>query len=210
MCEGHEKLKIVDNADVELSELSAALSQNRPSWDEYFMLLAKLAATRSTCYSRPVGAVIVRDKRVLTTGYNGAPPGTWHCTDRRQCFWRQPENQVEGIEPKELSRAIHAEMNAIAHAARNGISIDGGTLYCTLSPCINCIKVLISAGIREVFFEHIYDFNNLGGDKFLLAYYEQYKEIITVNQMTLSALSQKIAGEFIAGITSKRRHDHYS
>ncbi len=206
-----KNLKTIDSMDEhELSELSAVLCDNRPSWDEYFMLLAKLAATRSTCYSRPVGAVIVRDKRVLATGYNGAPPGAWHCTDEKQCFWRQAENQVSGIEPKELSRAIHAEMNAIAHSARNGISVEGGTLYATLSPCINCFKVLISAGIKNVFFEHIYDFNNQGGDQFLLNYYDQYKDLITVKQLTISNTSQEIADHFIGGITSQRRHDHYS
>ncbi|MEW6236066.1 MAG: dCMP deaminase family protein [Candidatus Omnitrophota bacterium] len=194
----------------EFSELSQALSVGRPSWDEYFMMMAKLAATRSTCYSRPVGAVIVRDRRLLATGYNGAPPGTWHCTDEKKCFWRQPENHVPGIEPRELSRAIHAEMNAIAHAARKGISIEGGTLYCTLSPCINCFKVVISAGIKEVFFEHIYDFNNNGGDKFLLDYYAQYKNIISVKQLKITDQGQRTAIQFLSDITSKRRHDHYS
>lgn len=194
----------------ELSELSKALATSRPSWDEYFMMMAKLAATRSTCYSRPVGAVIVKDKRLLSTGYNGAPPGTWHCTDEQQCYWRQPENQVAGIEPRELSRAIHAEMNAIAHAARNGISIEGGTLYCTLSPCVNCFKVVISAGIKEIFFEHIYDFNNQSGDKFLLNYYKQYSELITVKQLHITDPSLLIANQFLGDITSKRRHDHYS
>ncbi len=198
----------IQNGD--LSELSAALSTSRPSWDEYFMMMAKLAATRSTCYSRPVGAVIVRDRRILSTGYNGAPPGTFHCTDEKKCYWRQPENQVEGIEPRELSRAIHAEMNAIAHAARQGIRIDGSSLYCTLSPCINCFKVLISAGIRHVYFEHIYDFNNQAGDKFLLNYYEQYKDLITVKQLHISENSFRIAHQFLSDITSKRRHDHYS
>jgi dCMP deaminase len=124
--------------------------------------MAKLAATRSTCYSRPVGAVIVRDRRVLTTGYNGAAPGTWHCTDKRQCYWRQPENQVPGIDPRELSRAIHAEMNAMAHAARKGIIIEGGTIYCTLSPCMNCFKVC-QRGSKRSFRAH-YDSTIRGGD----------------------------------------------
>lgn len=193
-----------------LSDLSEALSQLRPSWDEYFMLLAKLAATRSTCYSRPVGAVIARDKRVLSTGYNGAPPGTWHCTDKGECYWRQPQHQVAGIDPRELSRAIHAEMNAIAHAARSGISIVGGTLYTTLSPCMNCFKVLISAGIVRVYFEHIYDFNDQGGDQFLLNYYKQYADLITVEQLTISATSLEIAGRFLNSVTSSRRHGHYT
>ncbi len=194
----------------QLSDLSEALSHVRPSWDEYFMLLAKLAATRSTCFSRPVGAVIARNKRVLATGYNGAPPGTWHCIDKAQCYWRQPEHHVPGVEPRELSRAIHAEMNALAHAARNGISIEGGTLYATLSPCVNCFKVLVSAGIVRVYFEHIYDFNNQGGDRFLIDYYKQYSELIQVEQLTVSEASLDIATRFLNSITSSRRHDHYS
>lgn len=193
----------------ELSHLSHSLSEDRPSWDEYFMLLAKLAATRTTCYSRPVGAVIVKDRRLLATGYNGAPSGVWHCTDERKCYWRQPENQVPGIEPRDLSRAIHAEMNAIAHAARNGVSIEGASIYVTLSPCMTCFKTLMSAGIREVFFEHIYDFNNQGGDRALLDYYRQYANIITVSQLKIRPRSIEIATEFISETTSQRRHENY-
>lgn len=189
--------------------LSKELSEHRPSWDEYFMLLAKLAATRSSCYSRPVGAVIARDKRILATGYNGAAPGTWHCSDRKQCYWRQPENQVEGVEPRELSRAVHAEMNAISAAARNGIAIEGAAIYCTLSPCVNCFKVIVSAGIKQVYFEHIYDFNNNGGDEFLLNYYEQYSQQIEVNQLAVSDDSLSLASLFITQTTSQRRHAHY-
>lgn len=193
-----------------LSDLSEALAHVRPSWDEYFMLLAKLAATRSTCYSRPVGAVIARDKRVLATGYNGAPPGTWHCIDKAECYWRQPEHHVPGVDPRELSRAIHAEMNAIAHAARNGISIAGATLYTTLSPCTNCFKALISAGIVKVNYEYIYDFNNQGGDEFLLEYYRQYADLIKAEQLTISAASMEIATRFLNSVTSSRRHEDYT
>ncbi|MBD3267642.1 CMP deaminase [bacterium] len=193
----------------EPTQLGQVLSDYRPSWDEYFMLLAKLAATRSTCFSRPVGAIIVRDRRVLTTGYNGAPPGSWHCSDKKQCYWRQPENHVPGIEPRDLSRAVHAEINAIAHAARKGIAIEGGTIYCTLSPCMNCFRALISAGIQHVFFEHIYDFNNQGGDKFLLDFYGQFKEQITVRQLKITEKTLELAKEFLMGTTSGRRHNHY-
>ncbi len=192
------------------SELSEALSHDRPDWDEYFMLLAKLTAMRSTCYSRPAGAVIVRDKRLLATGYNGAVPGTWHCTDKRECYWRQPENQVEGVEPRDLSRAVHAEVNAIASAARVGIALDGATVYCTLSPCMNCMKALVVAGIKKVFFEHIYDFNNAGGDRFLLSCYEKYADLVEVRRLTVSERSVRIATQFIDPPTSQRRHDHYT
>lgn len=195
--------------DQEMMDLGASLSDYRPSWDEYFLLLAKLAATRSTCFSRPVGAVIVLDKRVVATGYNGAAPGAWHCTDKKQCYWRQPENQVPGIEPRELSRAVHAEMNAVAHAARKGIRIEGASIYCTLSPCMNCFKVLLSAGIKKVFFEHIYDFNNQGGDKFLWDFYKQYEDLATVRQMSISPKTLETALRFISDTTSQRRHEDY-
>ncbi len=194
----------------ELSELSKALSNDRPQWDEYFMLLAKLAATRSTCYSRPVGCVIARDKQLLSTGYNGAVPGAWHCIDRHECYWRQPENHVEGVEPQELSRAVHAEVNAIANAARSGISVNNASAYCTLSPCVNCFKTMMVAGIKEICFEHIYDFNNQGGDTFLLNYYKQYESLVSVRQLVVSEISKKIAVQFLDSITSRRRHDHYS
>lgn len=200
----------VDTETEIFSELSAALSENRPGWNDYFMLLAKLAATRSTCFSRPVGCVIARDKRLLATGYNGAVPGTWHCIDRHECYWRQEKNHVEGVDPRELSRAVHAEINAIAYAARAGISLEGASAYCTLSPCVNCFKSLIVAGIKHVYFEHIYDFNNAGGDKFLLNYYQEYKELVTVRQLKVSENSIKIALQFLENVTSQRRHDHYS
>ena len=211
----HDKQNTVplDDSDGDprvLSELSSALSHNRPEWDEYFMLLAKLAATRSTCYSRPVGCVFARDKRLLATGYNGAVPGTWHCIDKEECYWRQEENQVDGIQPNELSRAIHAEINALAYAARAGIRVEEATAYCTLSPCVNCFKALMVAGIKKVYYEHIYDFNNAGGDKFLLDYYEQYADLIEVHQLTVSPASVEIALQFMGTTTSRRRHDHYS
>jgi dCMP deaminase len=157
-----------------------------------------------------VGAVIARDKRVLATGYNGAPPGTWHCIDKAQCYWRQLQHPIPGVDPRDLSRAIHAEMNAVAHAARNGISIAGATLYTTLSPCATCFKVLISAGIVKVYYEHIYDFNDQGGDRFLLDYYQQYKDLIKIEQLAVSPASLEIASQFLNTVTSSRRHEHYA
>ena len=181
----------------------------RPSWDEYFMMVAKLVASRSTCHSRAVGAVIVKDRRILSSGYNGSPPGDWHCIDRGECYWRQPENHVEGIPPHDLSRAIHAEVNAVAHAARNGIKLDGSTVYTTLSPCMNCLKVLISTGVKKVFFEHIYDFNNKGGDKYLLEQYEKNRDLIDVRQLEISKEVLTEMGEFLKGVTSARRYQVY-
>ncbi len=120
----------------------------RPSWDEYFMRIAMLAATRSTCLRRQVGAVIVKDKRVLATGYNGSPAGLKHCLDIG-CL--RDELGIPSGERHELCRAIHAEQNAIVQAATSGTSIEGATLYCTTSPCVLCAKVLINSGIKEIY-----------------------------------------------------------
>lgn len=120
----------------------------RPSWHEYFMRIAMLAATRSTCRRRQVGAVIVRDKKVLATGYNGSPQGLPHCLDIG-CL--REEMGIPSGERHELCRAIHAEQNAIIQAATSGISIKGGVLYSTTFPCILCAKMLINAGIKEIY-----------------------------------------------------------
>lgn len=122
----------------------------RPSWDEYFLMLAKLAATRSTCLAFPVGAVIVKNKQVLATGYNGPPSGSAHCTAQGFCYSGLSSCDARRDLP---SRAIHAEANAIAQAAKHGIATDGASIYVTLEPCLSCLKLVISAGIREVYYE---------------------------------------------------------
>ena len=120
---------------------------SRPSWDKYFLSIAKLVAERSTCLRRQVGAVIVKDKRILTTGYNGAPSGLEHC-DKTGCM-RQELNIPSG-ERHELCRALHAEMNAILQAAQYGISLVDSVIYCTNQPCIICAKMIINAGIKRI------------------------------------------------------------
>jgi dCMP deaminase len=119
----------------------------RPSWDEYFLQLATQAATRSTCLRRQVGAVLVRDKRILATGYNGAPRGVSHCLDIG-CLREQLG--IPSGERQELCRAIHAEQNAVIQAAIHGVAIEGATLYTTLHPCVLCAKILINCGVREI------------------------------------------------------------
>ena len=119
----------------------------RPTWHEYFMNLARQAATRSTCLRRQVGAVLVRDKRVLATGYNGSPRGVAHCLDIG-CL--RDQLGIPSGERAELCRAIHAEQNAIIQAAVHGVGIEGATLYTTLHPCILCAKMLINCGVREI------------------------------------------------------------
>ncbi len=122
----------------------------RPSWDEYFIEITRLVASRSTCLRRHVGAVIIKNKQILTTGYNGAPSGLAHCLDVG-CLREQlgiPSGQRH-----ELCRGLHAEQNAIIQAAYHGVSIRGATLYCTDLPCIICTKMIINAGIERVVYE---------------------------------------------------------
>lgn len=120
----------------------------RLSWDEYFMKMAELAATRSTCLRRHVGAVIVKDKHVIATGYNGAPKHLEHCEEKGGCL-RTKLNIPSGTR-HELCRAIHAEQNAIIQAATTAQSVEGATIYITHQPCIICAKMIINAGIKKI------------------------------------------------------------
>ena len=126
----------------------------RASWDEYFMQIVEVVKTRSTCLRRQVGAVIVKDNRIITTGYNGAPSGLKHCTELGGC-----ERQKMGIpsgERHELCRALHAEQNAIIQAAKLGNTTEGATLYVNVQPCVICAKMLINAGIVRVVYKGDY------------------------------------------------------
>ncbi len=125
----------------------------RPSWDEYFLDIATLVASRSTCLRRQVGAVLVRDKRILSTGYNGAPSGVSHCLTVG-CL--REELGIPSGERHELCRAVHAEQNAIIQAALHGVSTKGSTLYCTTQPCVLCAKMLINAGVEAIYFNGSY------------------------------------------------------
>ena len=124
-------------------------SRVRPDWDTYFMEMAKLASRRSSCLRRAVGAVLVRDKRLLATGYNGVPSGVTHC-EVTGCL--RDKLQVPSGERHELCRGLHAEQNAIIQAALHGVSTKDAILYCTTLPCIICAKMLINSGVRKVFF----------------------------------------------------------
>jgi len=125
----------------------------RPSNDEYFMEMAQLVSSRSTCLRRRVGAVIVKEKRVLSTGYNGSPKGTKHC-EELGCI-RVKMNVPSGTR-HELCRGVHAEQNAVTQAAYFGVSVDGATIYTTTYPCSMCAKILINAGIREIVYSEGY------------------------------------------------------
>ena len=121
---------------------------NRPSWDEYFMQMAELTAQRSTCLRRQVGAIIVKEKHIIATGYNGAPKGWPHCEELGGCLREKLE--IPSGERHELCRALHAEQNAIIQAATLGQSIEGATIYITHQPCIICAKMIINAGISRI------------------------------------------------------------
>jgi dCMP deaminase len=127
--------------------------RERPSIDEYFAGFADLASSRSTCIRRQVGAVLVRDKHILSTGYNGAPAGIEHCTPET-CL--RLKHNVKPGERHELCRGVHAEQNAIIQCALHGVSSRGATLYVTHSPCSICAKMLINAGIERVVVKHRY------------------------------------------------------
>lgn len=126
----------------------------RPLWEDYFMDIAKLIATRSTCLRRQVGAVIVKDKRILATGYNGAPSGLKHCIEIGGCL--REKMKIPSGQRQELCRALHAEQNAIIQAALYGVCTSDSILFCTHQPCVTCAKMLINAGIKKIYFSGDY------------------------------------------------------
>jgi len=134
------------------------------------MLIAKLVSTRSTCNSRPTGAVLVKDKQILATGYNGSMPGAPHCSDQTMPdgspYCHRRALCIEDVDKYNYCRASHAEANAIAQAARYGVAIKGATLYVTLEPCFVCIKLLATAQIARVYFEMAYESRDLSRDAF--------------------------------------------
>uniref|UniRef100_A0A7C3Z125 CMP deaminase n=1 Tax=Desulfobacca acetoxidans TaxID=60893 RepID=A0A7C3Z125_9BACT len=180
----------------------------RPSWHEYFMLIAKLVSTRSTCNSRPTGAVLVKDRQILATGYNGSMPGAPHCLgqvmpDGSPYCHRRALN-IADVDKYNFCRASHAEANAIAQAARHGVPIKGATLYVTLEPCYVCVKLLATAQIKAVFFELPYE----SGDDLRDAY---WKEAVAeagfqeYRQLSVSPEALQYILPSLTGITSTRR-----
>ena len=126
----------------------------RPSWDEYFMDLANTAAKRATCDRGRSGCVIVRDKQVLVTGYVGSPKGMAHCDEAGHVF-KEVFHEDHSV-TKHCVRTVHAEQNAICQAARRGIALDDGTLYCKMTPCRTCAMLIINCGIVRVVCEKKY------------------------------------------------------
>jgi dCMP deaminase len=184
------------------------MSRKRPNWNEYFMLIAKIVSTRSTCNSRPTGAVIVKENHILSTGYNGAMPGAPHCSDqpdwegRPFCFRRA--HGVPDIDKYNFCKASHAEANAIAQAAKYGIAIDGATLYTTLAPCYVCLKLVATSRIRGVYYEHAYESSTPQRDAFWQqAVREAGLEIY--EQLSISPDTYQYILTDIQDVTSRRR-----
>jgi len=125
----------------------------RPCWDEYFMQITRLVATRSTCMRRKVGAIAVKDKRMLASGYNGAPSGTAHC---QEIGCLREKLKIPSGTRHELCRGLHAEQNVLLQASLYGVALKGATLYCTTQPCVVCAKMIINAGIKEIIIEEGY------------------------------------------------------
>lgn len=126
---------------------------SRPSWHKYFMDIAEMVSSRSTCLRRQVGAVAVKDKKIVATGYNGSPAGVGHC-EKRGCF--REENNIPSGERHELCWAVHAEANVVAQAALHGDTLAGATVYVTVQPCVTCVKLLVSAGVTKVIYKGHY------------------------------------------------------
>ncbi len=134
--------------------LEQIASHNRPGWKEYFMELTKAVGNRGTCDRGRSGCILVKDKRIISTGYVGAPPGLAHCDDVGH--WFKKTIHEDGSITQHCIRTVHAEANAIAQAAKFGISVNGATLYCKMEPCLDCTKLLISSGIKEIICEKRY------------------------------------------------------
>jgi len=172
------------------------------------MFIAKIVSTRSTCNSRPTGAVIVKDNHILATGYNGSMPGAPHCIDQPDidgkpfCFRRSLG--VPDIDKYNFCRASHAEANAIAQAAKYGIAINGSTLYSTLAPCYVCLKLIASAGIVAVYYEHEYESKSPERDKFWRRAVEEAR-LKTFEKLTISRETYDYILSDITDITSRRR-----
>jgi dCMP deaminase len=180
----------------------------RPSWNEYFMLIAKLVSTRSTCNSRPTGAVLVKDRQILATGYNGSMPGAPHCVDQimpdGSPYCHRRALDVADVDKYNYCRASHAEANAIAQAARHGVAIKGAALYVTLEPCFVCLKLLATAQIEAVYYELGYESRDAARDA-------SWKEAVAdagikvYEQLSISPEATDYILPGLTGITSRRR-----
>jgi dCMP deaminase len=184
------------------------MPRKRPSWHEYFMLIAKIVSSRSTCNSRPTGAVIVKNNHILSTGYNGAMPGAPHCIDQPdwqgQPFCSRRAHGVPDVDKYNFCKASHAEANAIAQAARYGTAIEGATLYTTLAPCYICLKLIATARIRSVYYEHAYESSTPKRDAFWREAVRD-ADLEVYEPLSISAETYQYILADIHNLTSRRR-----
>lgn len=175
----------------------------RLTWDEYFMILAKAASTRSTCNSRSIGCVIVKDNNVLSIGYNGNISGQDHCNEHndKYCQRRELDSYIVG-DKYDFCVSNHAEANAIAFASKFGHALKESKIYCTLFPCITCFKLIYQAGIKEIIYELSYKSNNKNRDILWNNYIEETKIIIKKITVKDSIFIKNMYGN-----TSQRRLD---
>ncbi len=151
---GEIKKNHISYEPLNMFKVEGSLPEERPSWDDYFMQITEIVAKRSTCLRRKVGAIIVKDKHILATGYNGAPRGLKNCLETGHCL--RQEMKIPQGENHEICRGSHAEQNAIAQAAYHGTPIHGATMYCSYMPCVICTKMIINAGIKKIVFKGFY------------------------------------------------------
>ncbi len=175
----------------------------RINWQQYFMIEAKIASLRSGCNSRPTGAIIVKDKRIIATGYNASPSGCFQCTDNGPFFCYRRANQISDNEKYSSCKSIHAEQNAIIQAATHGISIVDSEIYCTLAPCNICLKIIKQAKIKKVYYELIYESPNKQRDEEWFQLFKEYN--IEYEQVNIEKETVEKCIETIRDITSKRR-----
>lgn len=176
----------------------------RPSWHEYFMLLAKLVSVRSTCNSRKIGAVITKSNRILATGYNGAVHGAPHCIDRGPNFCLRRSIGAHDADKYNYCISSHAEVNALDQAARFGIAVDGAALYCTLEPCNWCFKQLIQAGVHEIYYEQPYDSRNKDFDLYWRKIMQSHEGISVFKQITVSSEALSMVLDVLRGSSSRQ------
>jgi len=172
---------------------------NRPSWHEYFMMVAKLVSVRSTCNSRKIGAVIVRKNRILATGYNGAVHGAPHCIDQGPDFCLRRSIGAHDADKYNYCVSSHAEVNAVDQAARFGIPLEGSIVYCTLEPCNWCFKQLIQAGIREIYYEEAYESENKEFDLHWRKVMESHEGIRVFKRISVSEEALDMVLEVLRG-----------
>ena len=139
----------------------------RPTWEEYFIKIAKLVASRSNCLSRHVGAIVVKDKMIVSTGYNGTPRGIKNCDEGgcKRCNDRK-EGKIKSGEKLDECVCVHAEENALLQAAYNGVSVKGSTLYTSFCPCRYCTKHIINAGVKKVYYSDEYNLDEISKNLF--------------------------------------------